>query len=263
MEIASSCLEAGEAGASIVHVHVRDPATGRPSMNLALYREVVDRIRQKNTELIINLTTGPGGRYHPSDEDPAVAGPRTNLLRPEARLEHVVALRPDICSLDFNTMNFGGEVVINTPRSVACMAEIIYASNVKPEFELFDSGDVALMLDLIERGTLKTPGLASLVLGVRYGFPPSTRSMSFAKDLLPGGMIWSGFGIGRHAFPMLVQAFLLGGNVRIGMEDTVHVGKGQLACSNAELVDKACWMVRQLGGEIAAASETRTVLGLQ
>jgi uncharacterized protein (DUF849 family) len=124
-QIADSCLEAAEAGAAIVHIHVRDPATGRPSMDVAHYREVIERIRASNRMLILTLTTGPGGRYVPSDDDPVVAGPGTTLTRPEARVEHIAALRPDICTLDLNTMNSAGQVVINTPRNVRRMARII------------------------------------------------------------------------------------------------------------------------------------------
>ena len=261
-QIAESCLEAAEAGAAIVHIHVRHPDSGRPSMELAHYREVVERIRRRNTALILNLTTGPGGRYQPSDDDPAVAGPRTNLLKPERRLEHVVALKPDICSLDLNTMTFGSEVVINTPQSVTRMAEIIYDCGVKPEIELFDTGDIALLCDLLERGVVREPLMASLVMGVQYGFPASSRTLCFARDLLPDNTAWSGFGIGRRAFPMLVQSYLLGGNIRIGMEDTVYVGRGELARSNAQMVEKGCWLVKQLGGEIASAAEARDMLGI-
>ena len=177
-EIAEACLEAAEAGAAIAHIHVRDPATGEPSMESALYREVVDRIRRRNPDLILNLTTGPGGRFVPSKDDPAVAGPGTTLVRPEARVEHIAALKPDICSLDLNTMNSGAQVVINTPENVRRMARVIRATGVKPEIELFDSGDIALLHDLIADGTLDPKPLCSLVMGVRYGFQPSPETCS-------------------------------------------------------------------------------------
>jgi uncharacterized protein (DUF849 family) len=261
-QIADSSLEAAAAGAAIVHIHVREPGTGRPSMDVSLYREVVERIRAKNTDLIINLTTGPGGRYHPSDENPAVAGPRTNLLKPEQRVEHVVSLKPDVCSIDLNTMTFGAEVVINTPQSVKRMAEIIYDTGVKPEIELFDSGDIALMTDLLDQGVFKEPVMASLVLGVKYGFPATSRALAFGVDMLPRDAAWSGFGVGRQAFPMLAQAYLFGGNVRVGMEDTVHVARGELAQSNAQLIEKGCWIIKQLGGQIASSGRAREILNL-
>jgi uncharacterized protein (DUF849 family) len=180
-QIADSALEAAAAGAAAVHVHVRHPDTGAPSMELAHYREVVQRIRAKDNALIINLTTGPGGRFQPSDENPAIAGPRTNLLGPERRVEHVVALKPDICTLDLNTMTFGQEVVINTPPNLRKMAAAIYESGAVPEIELFDSGDIHLMSDFFTEGVLRGPLLVSLVLGVKYGFPATPAAMSFAK----------------------------------------------------------------------------------
>jgi uncharacterized protein (DUF849 family) len=262
-QIADSALEAAEAGAAAVHIHVRHPDTGAPSMEIAHYREVVERIRARNTALIINLTTGPGGRFQPSDENPAVGGPRTNLLRPEQRVEHVIALRPDVCTLDLNTMTFGQEVVINTPPNLRKMASAIYESGVVPEIELFDSGDVQLMNDFLAEGVLRRPALVSLVLGVKYGFPATPAAMEFARSMLPPDTMWTGFGIGRSAFPMVAQAFLLGGMVRIGMEDTVNLAKGRLAKGNGELVEKARRIVELLGGEIARAEEARELLHLR
>ena len=261
-QVADSALEAAAAGAAAVHIHVRHPDTGVPPMDLAHYREVVDRIRAKNNALIINLTTGPGGRFQPSDENPAIAGPRTNLLRPERRVEHVVALRPDVCTLDLNTMTFGQEVVINTPPNLRKMAAAIYESGVVPEIELFDSGDIHLMNDFLTEGVLRQPLLASLVLGVKYGMPATPAAMSFVKSMLPSSTVWTGFGVGRSAFLMLAQSFLLGGMVRIGLEDTVNVAKGQLAQGNGELVEKARHIVELLGGEIMRADEAREMLGL-
>src|SRR5450830_1773008 len=169
-QIAHAALEAGREGAAVAHIHVRDPETGKPSMKVAYYREVMDRIREKNPAMVINLTTGPGGRFIPSEHDPKVAAPGSTLMVPEQRVEHVVELHPDICTLDLNTMNSGGEVVINTPRNVTRMANLIRAAGVKPEIELFDSGDIHLAHDLIQDGVLEGPGLYSFVLGVKYGF---------------------------------------------------------------------------------------------
>jgi len=261
-EIAQACLVAAAAGAAIVHIHVRHP-DGRPSMELAHYREAVRLIRARNDALILNLTTGPGGRYHPSDDNPAVAGPRTNFLPPLRRVEHIADLRPDIATLDLNTMTFGNETVINTPRNVRIMAEAIYDSGVKPEIELFDSGDIELMRDMLSDCSLRTPAMASLVLGVKYGFPANTETMLFARNRLPANVSWTGFGIGRAAFPMLAQAYILGGHVRVGMEDTVYVDRGRLTSSNAELVEKAYWLITKLGGEIATSEEARDLLELR
>src|SRR6201995_619680 len=261
-QIADSALEAAEAGASIAHIHVRDPETGRPSMSIDLYRDVMARIRAKNPKWIINLTTGPGGRLVPSEEDPKVAGPGTTLMPPEKRVEHVELLRPDICTLDLNTMNSGGQVVINTPGNVRKMAARMKAAGVMPELELFDSGDCHLARDLIAEGVLQGPGLFSLVLGVKYGFDASSETMFYARSLLPPGAIWSGFGIGRAEFPMVAQAHLLGGHVRVGMEDNLYMSKGVLAKSNAELVSRAADILHNLGAEIASAKETRAMLKL-
>lgn len=261
-EIATACLEAADAGAAIAHIHVRDPETAEPSMDLALYAKVVELIRTRNTSLILNLTTGPGGRFVPSDVDPAVAGPGTTLLPPEQRVEHITALKPDICTLDLNTMNSGGQVVINTPRNARIMAEIIRTAGVKPEIELFDTGDIGLAKDMQKDGSLSGPMMCSIVTGVKYGLPSTPDALAMAVRMLPPGSTWTGFGIGRMAFPMLVQSWLLGGHVRIGMEDTSFVARGQLTVGNAELTERARDLIEKLGGVIASPDEARSLLGL-
>ena len=261
-QIANASLEAAQAGAAAVHIHVRDPATGKPSMDVDLYREVMARIRAVDRELIINLTTGPGGRFIPSDDDPRVAAPGTTLLPPEKRVEHILALRPDICSLDLNTMNSGAEVVINTPKNVTRMAEAIRRAGVKPELEIFDSGDIHLARDLIASGVLDGPGLWTFVSGVKYGFAASPETLLYARSLLPPGAIWSAFGIGRFEFPIVAQAWLAGGHVRVGLEDNIYIEKGVLAESNAVLVARAREIVTLLGGEIATSRDARECLGL-
>ncbi|WP_027136355.1 BKACE family enzyme [Geminicoccus roseus] len=260
-EIAASALEAAEAGAAILHLHVRHP-DGRPSMELDHYRELVGLIRDKNDEVILNITTGPGGRFQPGEADPKVAGPRTNFVTAEQRVDHIRHLRPEICTLDLNTMTFGNEVVINTPPYVRRMSEIIYDCGVRPEFELFDSGDVALLNDFLAGGIFRGPPLASLVLGVKYGFAASPETMLYARNLLPRGAIWTGFGIGRAAFPMLMQSFLLNGHVRIGMEDTIRISRTELVQSNAQLVERARWLLEGLGAAIASPGSARAQLGL-
>jgi uncharacterized protein (DUF849 family) len=261
-QIADSALEAAEAGASVAHIHVRDPETGRPSMKVEYYREVMERIRAKNPALVINLTTGPGGRFVPSEDNPQIAGPGSTLMIPEKRVEHITLLKPDICTLDLNTMNSGGEVVINTPRNVTIMARIIAAAGVKPEIEIFDSGDLHLAHDLMRSGELKGPGLFSFVLGVNYGFSATPETMLYARNLLPRDAVWSGFGIGRHEFAMVAQAYLYGGHVRVGFEDNLYISKGVLAESNAVLVRRARTIVESIGGEIATPAEARQLLGL-
>lgn len=261
-EIANSALEAAKAGATVAHLHVRDPQSGRPSMDLALYREVVERIRDGNPDLILNVTTGPGGRYVPSYDDPKVFAEGTTLTTPERRVEHIAMLRPEICTLDLNTMNSGKEVVINTPDNVRRMAKIIRESGVKPEIELFDSGDIALLNDLVQDGTLDPAPLCSIVVGVKYGFQPHPETVLYARGLMPPGSTWTAFGIGRHAYPMVAQSLLAGGHVRVGLEDTVNIARGVRAPSNAALVEKARTIIEALGASIANASEARAILGL-
>ncbi len=261
-EIASDCIEAAKAGAAICHIHVRDPATGTPSMELEYYREVVTRIRASDTDLIINLTTGPGGRFLPSDDEPARAAPGTMLTTPEIRTEHVVQLKPEICSLDLNTMWFGNGAVINSPRNLRIMAGRIHAAGVKPELEVFDSGDIQLARDLVAEGTLNEPSLFQIVTGVKYGFSPGPETLVYAKSLLPENAEWAAFGASRMAFPMLAQAFLLGGHCRIGMEDAVFLERGVKTKGNKELVEKAARIIRELGGRLATVTEARDILGL-
>lgn len=262
-EIADACLEAAEAGAAIVHIHVRDPKTGAPSMDINLYIDVVRQIRHGNSDLIINLTTGPGGRYHPSEHDPVIPGPRTNLIVPEKRAAHVAQIKPDIATLDLNTMNFGREVVINTPENIGRMAAIMRQAGVRPELELFDSGDIALCRDLIKAGRLDERPLCSIVMGVKYGFQPSPETLLYARQLLPPGAIWTAFATGRWAFPMVAQSVLAGGHVRVGLEDAVYLAKGVLAPSNAAMVAKARRIVEELGATVMAAGEARAALALR
>ena len=260
--ITDECLAAADEGAAAVHIHVRDPKTGRPSMDVNLYREVVERLRAKAPHLIINLTTGPGGRYVPSEADPKVYGPGTTLLPPLERVKHVVELKPDVCSLDLNTMNSGPDVVINTPANVRKMAKAINDAGVLPELEVFDSGDMNLARDLLADGTLKSPPLYTIVMGVKYGFASTPETLMYARGLLAPGARWSAFGIGRAEFPMLAQTWLLGGHVRVGLEDNIYLSRGVLAKSNAELVAKARRMLEDLGASVATPAEARAILGL-
>ena len=262
-QIATAAIDAAKAGAAIAHIHVRDPDTGAPSMALQHYREVVERIRASATDLIINLTTGPGGRFVPSDDDPKVAGPGTTLVRPERRVEHVMALKPEICSLDLNTMWFGSAVVINTPRNAKIMAEAIRAAGVMPELEVFDSGDLQLAHQLLAEGVLARPPLFQVVLGIRNGFPATPETLLYAKSLLPADAMWAAMGIGRMEFPIVAQACLLGGHVRVGLEDNLYLSKGVLAPSNAALVERAAQLVELLGRSVATPSEAREILGLR
>ncbi|HUQ29339.1 MAG TPA: 3-keto-5-aminohexanoate cleavage protein [Usitatibacter sp.] len=261
--IANECLAAAAEGAAAVHIHVRDPQTGKPSMDVGLYRDVMERIRARDGKLIINLTTGPGGRFVPSPDDPKVFAPGTTLKPPLERVRHVIELKPDVCSLDLNTMNSGPDVVINTPANVRKMAKAMNDAGVLPELEVFDSGDIHLARDLLADGTLKGPGLFTIVMGVKYGFSSSPETLFYARSILPAGALWSAFGIGRAEYPMLAQTWLLGGNVRVGLEDNIYLSKGVLAKSNAELVAKARRILEDLGATVASADEARAMLGLR
>jgi uncharacterized protein (DUF849 family) len=199
----------------------------------------------------------------PSEDEPRIAGPGTSLLAPEKRVEHIAALRPDVCSLDLNTMNSGDQVVMNTPKNVRRMAKVIREAGVVPELECFDTGDLVLARTLIDEGTLQGPGLYTFVLGVRYAMPYSPAAISLARTLIEPAAQWSAFAVGRHAFQAVAQSFLLGGNVRIGLEDTIYIDKGRLARSNAELVAKARRIVEDLGGRLATSAEARERWGLR
>lgn len=261
-EIADDCLAAAEEGASIVHIHVRDPQTELPSMEVPLYAEVVSRIRDVREDLIINLTTGNGGRFHPTDGNPVLPGPRTNLLPPDDRVRHIQEIKPDIATLDLNTMVFGGEVVINPPSSVRRMGELILAAGSRPEIELFDSGDIALLKALQKEGSLPEAPLCSIVMGVPYGFAPGPETVLYARGLLPPGAKWTAFGTGRYAFPMLAQSLLAGGHARIGLEDAVRLDAETLAPSNAAMVAKARRLMEDLGHPPARPEEARALLDL-
>ena len=193
-QIGESCLGAAEAGAAVVHIHVRHP-DGKPSMELEHYADTINYIKKKNKEVIINLTTGPGGRFVPNEDEPKNFNPGTTLCHPLKRVEHIAALKPDICSLDLNTMNSGLDVVMNTPTNVRKMAKVIRDAGVMPELEIFDTGDLNLALDLFKDGSLEGPGLWTFVMGVKYGFSMDPRVLTFVSSLLPAGANWAAFGI--------------------------------------------------------------------
>nr|WP_245504757.1 3-keto-5-aminohexanoate cleavage protein [Aquabacter spiritensis] len=261
-QIADAAIDSCKAGAAVAHIHVRHD-DGRPSMDLAHYREVVDRIRDSGCGMVINLTTGPGQRFVPGLEDPKVYAPGTTLMAPEKRVEHVLAIKPEICTLDLNTMWSGDSVVINSPRNVTIMANAMKEAGSKPELEVFDSGDIQLAKVLIEQGVLEEPPLFQIVTGIRYGFPGTVETVVYAKSLLPKNAHWAAFGIGRMMFPMVAAAYTLGAHVRCGFEDGVQIRRGQLAKDNAEQVTKAARIIDDLGGELATPDEARAILGLK
>jgi uncharacterized protein (DUF849 family) len=242
---------------------VRDPQTGQFSGELALYEEAVGLIREGNPDVILNLTTGLGSGFYPKDSMlPLEAGPETHIWTPEKRVEHVLKLRPEICTLDLVTAQVFGGIVISTEQVLTRMAELIRAAGVKPEIELFDAGDAVLAKHLIKRGALEGPGMYSFVMGLNFTMPADPETMTYIRNLLPAGAVWQGFGIGRNQFPMAMQSALLGGHVRVGMEDNAFISKGVFAKSNAEQVVKARQLIEGLGAGIATPSQARTLLGL-
>jgi uncharacterized protein (DUF849 family) len=261
-EIANEAIEACKAGAAIAHIHVRNPDTGKPSMEFALYKEVVDRIRDSGSPVIINLTTGPGARFVPSNDEANKAELGSNLRPPADRVRHILELKPEICSLDMGTLNFGKGALINVPQHVEIIAAAIREAGVKPELEVFDSGHIALSLDMIRRGLLDPQPLFQMVLGVPWGAPATTEVMAAMKSLLPHGSQWASFGVGRSEFPMVAQAVLLGGHARVGLEDNLYLSKGVLAPDNSSLVRKAAEIVDRLGTRLATPDEARAILGL-
>jgi 3-dehydrocarnitine:acetyl-CoA trimethylamine transferase len=261
-QIAKSSIDAAKAGAAVVHIHVRNPQTTKPSMDGALYREVVERIRASGTDVLINLTTGPGARFEHDPQDPTKASPASTLRGPEDRVRHVVELRPDICSLDMGSLNMGSRVFINTPAHLQTMAVAIRDMGVLPELEVFETGHLLLAKRMIETGHIKTPGMFQLCLGISWGQPATPEAMTYMRNLLPAGSPWFAFGISLYQFPMVAQAVLLGGHVRVGLEDNLYLEKGKLAPSNAALVEKAAHIIEVLGDQVASPAEARDILGL-
>lgn len=261
-EIADSAIEAARAGAAIVHIHVREPGTGKPSMRLELYRETVERIRNSGVDAIINLTTGAGARFVPGAEEPRI-GTADSTLRPwPERIVHVQELKPEICTLDVGTMNFGEFVFVNTPADLRAMAKAALDCGSKPELEVFDLGHIRLARHLVESGLIAAPPLFQICLGIPWGAPSTPETMIAMRDQLPPGALWAAFGIGAMQFPMVAQAVLLGGQVRVGLEDNLYLDRGVLAPSNAALVEKAVTIVEKLGEHAATPDEARAILGL-
>ncbi|MEG3145335.1 3-keto-5-aminohexanoate cleavage protein [Sphingomonas sp. RT2P30] len=261
--VAAEALAAAEAGAAIIHLHVRDRETGVPSQALDDYREVVGLIRAKNDAVILNVTTGPGCTWMQSEEDPAVAGPGTLMFTAERRLEHILDLKPDMCTVDICTMQLWGGVAINLDPMITRMGHMIQDAGVLPEIECFEAGDFVFADDLMAKGALPTNAPYSFVLGTKYGLPATPEAMMYSKNQLPRGALWTGFGVSRHSFPMAAQAVLLGGNIRVGFEDTIFLRRGQQAADNADLVRWGVDLVDRLGGDIASVEETRKMLGLK
>lgn len=263
-QIADSALEAAKAGAAIVHCHVRDPATGKGSREVALYREVVARIRDSGTDVVINLTAGMGGDLTIGpDDDPTAFGADTDLVGAVERLPHVEELLPEICSLDCGSYNFGeGSLVyVSTPAMLRRGAQRIRELGVKPELEIFDTGHLWFTKQMLDEDLLEDPPLFQLCYGIRWGAPADVGVLKATVDMLPEGANFTAFAISRDQMAFAAQSVLLGGHVRVGLEDNLYLSRGVFA-SNAQLVERARTLVELMGATVLGPDEARTKFGL-
>lgn len=264
-EIATASIEAAKAGAAIAHIHVRDPETGKGSRRLDLYREVVERIRESDTDVIINLTTGMGGDLFLGPDDNVLDfSSQTDCVGQMERIEHVEDLLPEICSMDCGSFNYMGNnyVYVSTQTMLEAGARRLQEIGVKPELEVFDMGQLWFAKHMLEQGLLDSPPLFQLCLGIPWGAPATPNTVMAMVNELPESCNWGGFALGAMEMPMVAQAALLGGNVRVGLEDNLYLEKGVHA-SNAQLVEKARRIVEDLGASIQSVDEARTTLQLR
>ena len=262
--IAREAVEAAKAGASCAHIHVRDPETGKGSRDPALFREVVDRVRDSGTDVVINLTAGMGGDWVPSSDNWAMPGPGTDMIGPDDRLTHVKDCLPEICSLDCGTLNFGNDdtIYISTPPILRRMAALTKEWGVKPELEVFDLGHIRFAKAMVEEGLIAAPPMFQLCLGIPWGADQTVETMAAMKAQLPQGASWASFGISRMQMPMVAAAVSLGGNVRVGLEDNIYLSKGVLA-TNAQLVERARTIIEAMGARVVTPQEARNKLRLR
>lgn len=265
-QIADAAISSAKAGAAIAHCHVRDPETGKGSRNPALYREVVERIRSADVDVVINLTAGMGGdlTLGPGETPLPLDIAGTDLVGPLEKLIHVEDLRPEICTLDCGSMNFGeGDYVMtNTPNQLRAGALAIRDLGVKPELEVFDTGHLSFVNQLAREGLFTDPPMIQLCMGIPYGAPADMQTMQAMVNQLPDGSVWSGFAIGRMQMPFVAAAALLGGNVRVGLEDNLYLDKGVFA-TNGQLVERAREILERLGCRILGPADVREKLKLE
>lgn len=263
-QIAASAVEAANAGAAVVHIHVRDPETGAPSRDVALYREVVRLVRESEVDIVVNLTAGMGGDLVLDQEDPLKPVDGTDLVNALDRLPHVEELLPDICTLDCGSLNFGegSQLYVSTPDMLRAGAKRIQELGVKPELEIFDTGHLWFASKMVEEGLIDAPPLFQLCMGIPYGAPPDPGLLQAIVHLLPENAQWASFAIGRDQMPWVAQSVLLGGHVRVGLEDNLYLSKGVKA-TNGQLVERAVGIVENLGATVVSASRAREILGLK
>ncbi|MBQ89942.1 MAG: NADPH:quinone reductase [Acidimicrobiaceae bacterium] len=263
-QIADSAVEAARAGAAIVHCHVRDPETGKGTRTVALYREVVERIREQDDEVVINLTAGMGGDLVVGpDDDPMAWQAGTDLVGGLERLAHVEAIRPDICSMDCGSLNFGNnnEVYVSTPDMLRIMAERVRELGVRPELEVFDTGNLWFAETMIHEGLIDAPYWIQLCLSIPYGTPLDVGILQAMVNRLPDEAEFTSFGLGPMQMPMAAQSVMLGGHVRVGLEDNLYLERGVLA-TNAQLVEKVARIVELMGASVQTPAEARQTLKL-
>ncbi|MFJ9923122.1 3-keto-5-aminohexanoate cleavage protein [Streptomyces rubiginosohelvolus] len=263
-QIAASAVEAAGAGAAVVHIHVREPETGAPSRDPRLYREVVERIRETGTDVVINLTAGMGGDLVIDPEAPLRQLPGTDLVSGLDRLPHVEDLLPDICTLDCGSLNFGdgSNLYVSTPDMLRTGAKRIQELGVRPELEIFDTGQLWFAKQLLSEGLLDDPTVFQLCMGIPWGAPADPGVLQSMVNMLPRGAQWASFALGRMQMPWVAQSILLGGHVRVGLEDNLYLGKGVKA-TNGQLVERAVRITESLGSRVATPDEAREKLGLR
>ncbi|RSN61774.1 NADPH:quinone reductase [Streptomyces sp. WAC 04229] len=263
-QIARNAVEAAAAGAAVVHIHVRDPETGAPSRDPKLYREVVERVKETGTDVVINLTAGMGGDLVIDPDDPLTHLPGTDLVSGLERLPHVEDLLPDICTLDCGSLNFGdgSNLYVSTPDMLRAGARRIQELGVRPELEIFDTGQLWFAKQLLAEGLLDDPTVFQLCMGIPWGAPADPGVLQSMVNMLPDGARWASFALGRMQMPWVAQSILLGGHVRVGLEDNLYLGKGNKA-TNAQLVERAVTVTESIGARVATPDEARATLGLE
>ncbi|KMS84174.1 3-keto-5-aminohexanoate cleavage protein [Prauserella rugosa] len=263
-QIAADAVAAANAGAAVVHIHVRNIETGQGSREVALYREVVRLIRESGVDVVVNLTAGMGGDLVIDQEDPLKPVDGTDLVNAQDRLPHVEELLPDICTLDCGSLNFGegSQLYISTPDMLRAGSKRIQELGVKPELEIFDTGQLWFATKMIEEGLIDAPPLFQLCMGIPYGAPANPELLQTMVNMLPEGAQWASFAIGRNQLPWVAHSALLGGHVRVGLEDNLYLAKGVKA-TNAQLVERAVSVVEGLGGTIAEPDDARRILNLK
>ena len=268
-QIARACLEAAKAGAAVVHIHGRNPETGEGDRSPAVFKEIVERVRAENDQVVINLTTGMGGTFVPDPRNEALAHPTTDVGNAQERVQHVFDNRPEICTLDATTMNLEGGIAgapdcvfMNTPGKLRDMAHLIREAGTRIEIEAFNPGDILLARKMIEDGHIDAPPLFQLCLGVKWSAPADVKSLVYMRDLLPEDATWSAFGVSRFQMQMVALSTIMGGHCRVGLEDNIYLERGVFA-TNAQLVERASRIIRDLGCEVATPDEAREIFRLR